>query len=58
MSLLKPKSEPEWHPHGCIKLDLSELWFGQTSLEFYTPVVPCHAPEFLSSRIHYCFYEI
>jgi hypothetical protein len=51
MNLLKAKAESDWHPHGCIRLDLSELWLGQTSLEFSIPVVPCHAPESLSSRI-------
>jgi hypothetical protein len=50
MNLLKTKSEPNWHPHGCIKLDLSELWLGQTSLEFNISVVPCHAPEVSSGR--------
>lgn len=45
MNLLKPKTESNWHPHGCVKLDLSELWLGQTCFEFYIPVVPCHAPE-------------
>lgn len=50
MNLLKPKNEPDWHPHGSIKVDLSELWLGQTSLEFSIPVVPCHAPEFGSSK--------
>lgn len=45
MDLLKTKNEPEWYPHGCVRLDLSELWLGQTSLEFYVPVVPCHANE-------------
>ncbi|CAF0826393.1 unnamed protein product [Rotaria sordida] len=50
-NLLKSKKNLEWHPHGCVKLDLSELWLGQTSLEFYIPVVPCHAPEFNSGRI-------
>jgi hypothetical protein len=50
MNLLKPKTESNWHPHGCVKVDLSELWLGQTSLEFYIPVVPCHAPESLTSR--------
>jgi hypothetical protein len=50
MSLLKSKSEPDWHPHGLVKLDLSELWLGQTSLEFYIPVVPCHAAELTSGR--------
>ncbi|CAF2491807.1 unnamed protein product [Rotaria sp. Silwood2] len=51
MNLLKSKKDFEWHPHGCVKLDLSELWLGQTSLEFYIPVVPCHAAEFNSGRI-------
>jgi hypothetical protein len=50
MNLLKSKTESNWHPYGCVKLDLSELWLGQTSLEFYIPVVPCHAPESLTSR--------
>ena len=45
MDLLKTKSETEWYPHGCVRLDLSELWLGQTSLEFYVSVVPCHANE-------------
>ena len=49
-SLLKSKPESNWHPHGCIKLDLSELLLGQTSLEFSIPVVPCHAPEIISGR--------
>ncbi|CAF2086152.1 unnamed protein product [Rotaria magnacalcarata] len=44
-NLLKSNKDIDWHPHGCIKLDLSELWLGQTSLEYYIPVVPCHAPE-------------
>ena len=45
MNLLKPRTESNWHPHGCVKLDLSELWLGQTCFEFYIPIVPCHAPE-------------
>lgn len=53
MNLLKPKGEINWHPHGCARLDLSELWLGQTSLEFYIPVVPCHAPESVASRIFF-----
>jgi hypothetical protein len=53
MNLLKPKAESDWHPHGCVKVDLSELWLGQTSLEFYIPVVPCHASESVSSRIRF-----
>jgi hypothetical protein len=50
MNLLKSKPEPNWHPHGCVKLDLSELLLGQTSLEFSISVVPCHAPEVISGR--------
>ncbi|CAF1074162.1 unnamed protein product [Rotaria sp. Silwood1] len=50
-NLLKSRKDAEWHPHGCVKLDLSELWLGQTSLEFYIPVVPCHAPESSSGHI-------
>ncbi|CAF0974604.1 unnamed protein product [Adineta ricciae] len=46
----KSKDELNWHPYGCVRLDLTELWLGQTSLEFYTPVVPCHAPETHSGR--------
>jgi hypothetical protein len=45
MNLLKGKHEQDLHPHGCVRLNLSELWLGQTSLEFYVPVVPCHAWE-------------
>lgn len=41
MNVLKSKNEGEWHPHGCVRLDLSELWLGQTALEFDVPVVPC-----------------
>ena len=55
MNLLKPKTESNWHPHGCVKLDLSELWLGQTSFEFYIPVVPCHAPESAASNFHRVF---
>ncbi|UJR38075.1 hypothetical protein I4U23_030756 [Adineta vaga] len=46
----KSKDELNWHPYGCVKLDLTELWLGQTSLEFYIPVVPCHAPGNHSGR--------
>jgi len=46
----KSKNEPNWHPYGCAQLDLSELWLGQTSLEFYIPVIPCRAPELHSGK--------
>ncbi|CAF0762637.1 unnamed protein product [Didymodactylos carnosus] len=37
-----------WFPYGTVKLDLSELLLGQTSLECFIPVVPCHAPDIIS----------
>lgn len=56
MNLLKPKGESNWHPHGCVKLDLSEMWLGQTCFEFYIPVVPCHAPESGASKFEEVFF--
>ncbi|CAF0720803.1 unnamed protein product [Adineta steineri] len=50
LKLHNSKNDSNWNPHGCVKIDLSELWLGQTSLEFYIPVVPCHAPQLLSGR--------
>lgn len=50
MNLLKAKNESDWYPHGCVRLDLSELWLGQTALEFYVPVVPGHAGEVMSGK--------
>ena len=57
MNLIKSKKESDWYPHGCVRLDLTEIWLGQTSLEFYIPVVPCHAGESVSGRILFDFHS-